>query len=461
LVLDQGKVHARRDRFLPPPQALPPLRALGPAVRPDAPPTATAARRRTVGSELRRLYRAGRLDADTTRSALQLWQRSKASVRALSGTRQSELRSVVDMMQWLASTGRLTAGRVPVVFEILRRNREWWNTGSLLAYGQRVEFDGSELVWQEYPGHGIQPQWLGTFGKANWLCRAKKSSRLESLLDEVVGLASPRAGGIAWESYFAFSGSPPLWVSGLSQGTGIQALSCGSVLLDRPDLLDAARRALGVFQRRAPVGVRVPGKAGPHYLIYSGAPNEYVLNAFIQSLNGLFDYAQTSGDPVGQRLFDEGEKEAEREVPYYDTGAWSLYDGVHESDLGYHELLQEFLGKLCDRTDVPVFCDTAQRFKDDLTTPPALKLLTTRARVRRPVAVRFQVSKISTVALKVDGTTVASARVTRGTHTFTWGGRKRRGDVAIQLVGTDLAGNTGTQDGTIRLVGGRRHKARE
>ena len=30
-----------------------------------------------------------------------------------------------------------------------------------------VSFTGSELVYQFYPGHGIQIQWLGTFGKLN------------------------------------------------------------------------------------------------------------------------------------------------------------------------------------------------------------------------------------------------------------------------------------------------------
>ena len=37
---------------------------------------------------------------------------------------------------------------------------------------------------------------------------------------------------------------------------------------------------------------------------------------------------------------------AAREVPAFDTGAWSLYSRgtvTHESDLGYHTLLRDFL----------------------------------------------------------------------------------------------------------------------
>ena len=59
-----------------------------------------------------------------------------------------------------------TPSRLPVLFQTLDRNRQWWTTGPLLSSGQRVEFTGSELVWEYYPGQGIQLQVLGTFGKA-------------------------------------------------------------------------------------------------------------------------------------------------------------------------------------------------------------------------------------------------------------------------------------------------------
>ena len=36
-----------------------------------------------------------------------------------------------------------------------------------------MRFSGSRLVWQSYPGQGIQIQWLGTFGRMNQLFLAK------------------------------------------------------------------------------------------------------------------------------------------------------------------------------------------------------------------------------------------------------------------------------------------------
>ena len=40
------------------------------------------------------------------------------------------------------------------------------NLGSIPAPDQRIQFSGSELVWEYYPGQGLQLQVLGTFGHA-------------------------------------------------------------------------------------------------------------------------------------------------------------------------------------------------------------------------------------------------------------------------------------------------------
>ena len=93
---------------------------------------------------------------------------------------------------------------------------------------------------------------------------------------------------------------------------------------------------------------------------YSFAPGRgvEVINAFLQSLIGLYDYAQASGDPTAQSLFASGNAEAESEVPQFDTGAWSLYQPGEEDDLSYHELVTGFLEQLCSRTGAP---STARR----------------------------------------------------------------------------------------------------
>ena len=59
-----------------------------------------------------------------------------------------------------------------------------------------------------------------------------------------------------------------------------------------------ARRALGAFQHPPPVGVRVRTAIGAHYLIYSFSPCYRVLNGFLQSLIGLFDFGHAANDPT-------------------------------------------------------------------------------------------------------------------------------------------------------------------
>ena len=82
----------------------------------------------------------------------------------------------------------------------------------------------------------------------------------------------------------------------------------------RPSVLPIAQRALGIFKKRTPTGVRVPAAHGDHYAEYSFAPSLRVLNGFIQSLVGLYDYARLTKDPLGTALFQDAEPQARAEV---------------------------------------------------------------------------------------------------------------------------------------------------
>ena len=94
-----------------------------------------------------------------------------------------------------------------------------------------------------------------------------------------------------------------------------------------------------------------------------------MINAFIQSLVGLFDFAST-GDTLAASLFRAGNAQAQLDLPRYNTGYWSRYDQYGESSLSYHELLIGFLANLCHQTRE--------------TTPAALAILGVDRRDRRP-----------------------------------------------------------------------------
>src|SRR6185312_2967997 len=306
---------------------------------------------RTVRSELARLLATHQIDAATAAADRRAFDDAIRTARRLRGTRRSELQAVIDTLHDVAAGGQLTAARLPELFATLARNRQWWTTGALLSYGQRVEFSDSELVWEYYPGQGIQLQVLGTFGKANGLWQAGDGTRLRALLDEMLPLAAQRGGALAWEYDFAFGGGSPPWTSAMSQATGIQALARAGQMLGSPVYLKTAGQALKLFSLPAPVGVRVRAPAGARYLLYSFAPGQLVVNAEIQTLVALHDYATLTGSATARALFDAGDRQARRDVVADNTGAWSLYQlGGAESDLSYHELLTGFLQNLCQRT---------------------------------------------------------------------------------------------------------------
>ncbi|HZV73264.1 MAG TPA: D-glucuronyl C5-epimerase family protein [Conexibacter sp.] len=459
LVMDgHGRVHARVDRALPPDVAWPLVSASAASVAAAVPRRAPAARERTVRSELKRLLTTGQIDAAAQARYRRMFDAAIRTAGRLAGTRRSELQAVIANLHDIAARGALTAARLPALFATLERNRQWWTTGRLLTYGQRVEFSDSELVWEFYPGEGIELQVLGTFGKANGLWMAKDDQKLRALLDEMIPLAAERGGALAWEYYFNFGGGAPPWTSGMAQATGIQALARAGERLGEAVYLETARRALKLFSIASPTGVRVRTAVGARYLLYSFAPGEAVVNAFVQTLVGLHDYTEITRDPVGGRLYRAGDRQARLDVRAGDTGAWSLYQlGGAESDLSYHQLLTGFLDNLCQRTQVAVYCTTAASFTRDLKQPPRMTLLTSRVRARSYVLVRFALSKVSRVGMSIrhGGSTVfgTSASVSRGGHAYGWTVPATPGTYDVTLTGTDLAGNAGRTTATIRVLG--------
>jgi hypothetical protein len=357
-----GTSTVRDDPFLTLPPVTPP-----PAVASGAGPRrAHQAARRNAHSELARLRRIHAISAGDYRRYRGSLDAAAATARHLTGTRAVELNVVLTNISQIAGAGQLWTSRLKALFLTLDSNRRWWSTGPLLAYGQRVEFSGSQLVWEYYPGQGIELQELGSFGKADGMYAGapKLYSQMRHLLAELIPLAAYRGGGLAWEYYFRFDGGFPPWTSAMSQGTAILALSRAYEAFHDRYYLGIARRAMPIFGERPPTGVSVTTPRGLRFLLYSFAPqpSQAVLNGFLQTLIGLGEYAHISGDARAARLFAAGDAEARFEVPHYDTGSWSLYQPGELSTVDYHVLVTGFLHELCDRTHASIYCQTATRF---------------------------------------------------------------------------------------------------
>jgi hypothetical protein len=433
-------------------------------------PGHAATPRDTVARELDKLYERGGIDQATYDADRAIHADVKRTIRGLTGARKAELAGVLASVEGMAQRGWLRASRLYPLFLTLQRNREWWSSGPLLTAGQRITFDGSELVWQYVPGQGLQLHPLGNFGKLNAYAKGSRrnNARNTVLLDELMSIAVPRGGGLAWEYYFTFDGGRPPWVSSLAQGTALQAIARSARKLGRmPELLPRIQQGLTLFEQPPPTGVRVETDAGAHYVQYSFWPGLRIINGFVQSLVGLYDVAQITGDPRAAQLFADGDRAARVEVPRFDTGAWSLYSReaiTRESDLHYHMLLRDFLASLCDRTAVPVYCDAEAHFTDYLTTPPEVVLRTTRARGGTARTLRFALSKISSATVRVtapSGRTVLSVAagvLGRGTHYVAWNVPRRAGEYTLRVDAIDLAGNPSTVERPVEVLRPKRRK---
>jgi hypothetical protein len=418
-------------------------------------------RRRTVAGELARLYRTGRLDQAGYSAYTASWGAALTAAKHLRGLRAAELGAVMANLRAIAAAGLLAPSRLPALFLTLDRNRQWWTAGPQLSTWQRVEFAGSGLVWQYYPGQGLELQVLGTFGKADGLYTAGPSHypQLRELLGELIPLAARRGGGLAWEYYFRFGGGSPPWVSAMAQGTALEALTRAASAFGSDPYMQVAAQALPLFTVAPPVGVLILTPIGARYLQYSFAPHTDIINAFLQSLIGLYDYARASGSVEAQQLFAAGSAQAQAELPRFDTGAWSLYQPGIEDSLDYHVLVTGFLDQLCSRTHAPIYCTTAKHFHAYMRTPPALRLLTTHVSARAGVALRFALSKYSHVGIVLsrgpDTVLATSGFFSYGFDSFA-APPLRVGRYTIRLAATDLAGNFNRIVGTIRVSRPRR-----
>jgi hypothetical protein len=273
----------------------------------------------------------------------------------------------------------------------------------------------------------------------------------------MVQLGATRGDFLAWEYLFGFGRGAPPWISAMTQATGAQALARGRVVLDEPRYGAAARRALGAFAPPPPQGVAVAAPGGTRYTMYSFDPSLRILNGELQAVIGLRDTASLLGNRRAWRLYTRGERVARRAVRAFDTGAWSLYSqGGRESTLGYHRLVGDFLGGLCRRTHLPVYCTTGRRFARYVSEPPRVQLARVRGvRVRRPTAITFSLSKVSRVSLLVWGRRGIELRrdlrLARGRHSVRWV-PALRGRHRLRIVATGPAGTRAILKRTLRAT---------
>ena len=481
-----NRVVAENDPALPGASAELPFAPSRSCTRPARPPVGRpAALAASVPAVLRADYAKHALTAREYSDYKGIYDKARSTAGRLSGTRRANLQDVIFALDRIARSGSLTVSRMHALFFQLDHNTQFWPSKPLprippptpspcryfakkggFVTPVRYVFDDSPLIFEYYPGNGLQLQALANWGKVNALAGAClgvygpnvpcQPDQLRTYLDAMVSIASSRGGFTTWEYWFPFGGGSPPWTSGLSQGTAITALVRGYLVLKDPRYLAMARSAVKAYTTPAPEGVRTHAFGGDWYAEYSFAPGTFILNGFLQALNGIWDlYTVTKSSSV-RAIFTRGSRAAKHALHHYDTGAWSLYTfRGQEDDLNYHRLVRDFLKGLCERTQDRVYCTYSARFTAYLHQHERLRYVGPHsARVGHAVRLSFRLSKISCVTLEVKrgSTTVFTSRVLEpyGTHSFSWAPRSA-GSYTVELTAFDYLNHLAVDKGTLAV----------
>jgi len=172
----------------------------------------------------------------------------------------------------------------------------------------------SGVVYRRYGSHGYQFQPLASFGRVNALTDAGERRKATALARALVARGRKSGSSICWEYSSGIYGARPRWTSGLTQAVAAQALA-------RVGLLHDARRAFAAIAPKLLIGL----PEGPWVRLYSFS-NSVVLNAQLQALLSLRQYAALTHDPRALRLTRELADSSRLLLPRFDTGWWSRYE---------------------------------------------------------------------------------------------------------------------------------------
>ncbi|OZC10043.1 D-glucuronyl C5-epimerase [Onchocerca flexuosa] len=127
---------------------------------------------------------------------------------------------------------------------------------------------------------------------------------------------------------------PAGWHSAMAQGHALSVLTRAYVVTNDMKYLQVAKRALRLFKTEAAKGGVLNELFGhPWFEEYPTTPGTFVLNGFLYSLIGLYDFAQVSNlqavENDSATLFSVGLESLRIFLPLFDTGSGTFYDLRH------------------------------------------------------------------------------------------------------------------------------------
>jgi hypothetical protein len=381
-------------------------------------------------------------EADAARYRAWL-DRALRLVRRLPPARARTLAAVIDEVAGQAD--RYQAPRALTLFSMLSVNADYLSHALPRSGIDVTGPDGA--VYRAFGGRGLQFHPLANVARLNAYVVGGRDEEARALAAAIVARAVPQEGGAAVLEYpFDFHNVAAPWASGMTQAVAAQALGRAAARLGDPSLLAAARAAYLAL----PGHLLLDLPEGPWVRLYESL-DLIVLNAQLQSAISLADYAGLAGDGEAASLAGALRTTAAALLPRFDTGYWSWYSLENESSLSYQRYVVSLLHRLGRETGEPIWAETAERLALYETQPPELEVeaparpVYPRARhdSHQSVSIRFWVSKISDVALFVDGEWRRAARFPGGWNELRWTPPPslRLGSLPIRISARGLAGN--------------------
>jgi len=377
----------------------------------------------------------GRIDAPTAASARAEIARAARLIRGLPAGRGSHV--AVALSELAAFNGRMTEPRMLALLGQLKANDDYFAVHWAPADKTDIT-DSDGIVYRYFAGRCFEFHPLADFGALNARIAAGDAAGTETLADALIARSVfQHGGGYGWEYYFDFSGGRAPWLSGMAQAVAAQAFSRAAALVParKTAYLRAAKNAYELIPRQLLTSVA----AGPWIRLYA-FQSLPVLNAQLQTVVSLHDYATATQDTAAAALATRMQNAAAASLSRFDTGYWTYYSLAHDpSPLDYQQYVVQLLAKLAPFDTR--FAAARTRIAAYAKQPPAFMVANGGLG-----ALRLWVSKPSTVVIDTAAGPSKRLSLDGGWTTVTNKEPTRPGVYPVRVSATDWAGNHASFD---------------
>jgi len=250
------------------------------------------------------------------------------------------------------------AGRLKGYFNDMTGKTEWTGRTDQDGIPNHLLSNGNLIYFPIF----ITQKALGHWDR--WLLDNSEADREQFLLltQWLVGRQDDRGG---WDTWSPFETNVCSKYSAMTQGQALSVLSRASLLTGRTVYHSHAEKALELMLTSVDDGGVTSFEHGHAFL--EEAPKKPVctiLNGWIFSLFGLYDFNLCFSDKAASGLFDRTLNSLVEHLADYDSGYWSYYNSCRNlASPFYHELHLSQLSAMSMIADDPVFDECYARWR--------------------------------------------------------------------------------------------------